>query len=597
MLDLDATAESAADADRWQEVVDTLKAIDALQPSSEVKDRLTRAQLSLRINELQNDVRALTRTGNWKAVLAADAELARLDADAADPEGLATKARAELLEAELAASYARAVEQLDNRDWAGAESTFVALLNRRAGYQDAEPLLALARRKGTPATLESQPKPAAQVPAPTDSALPREEVGRLATPAPARPPARKPEPAGPAPGHLATPIARNRPRSRSPLGIAIVAGFAVVTLITIVVGTRTTGGWPWPSGTGSIVTPTVNASNTSSPRPTPSQTSTKTTTPPAPRPMWQRETDLPEPLEAAGVTVFGDAVWVVGGNAPSAGRPKLDRVWFYKNGWQPGPKLPVRLDSMPVVSDGKRLFVVGGQTSDSKGNNVKISRDVWFLDGPDDDSWQKLNPPLPDERSGGAAAWDGQRLVFAGGLNHQDRNGDGNVDDAETVNRADVWVWEGKGEWRKIGQLQRQREDLVAASDGNGRVWFLGGADAQGENRRMPLGAVDLVEKDRITQPPDIDPVRSSSAVWIADRGVCLFGGITKDSGTNKVVCLPETASQSPTGRPLPPLTLPRAGMGAAVQDKTIWLVGGFGPERKNGPGRAGLSIVEVVVS
>jgi hypothetical protein len=369
-----------------------------------------------------------------------------------------------------------------------------------------------------------------------------------------------------------------------------------VTLITIVVGTRTNGGWPWPSGTGSIVTPTVIESNTSSRRPTSSQTSTKTTTPPAPPPKWQRETDLPEPLEAAGVTVFGDAVWVVGGNAPSAGRPKLDKVWFYKNGWQPGPKLPVRLDSVAVVSDGKQLFVVGGQTSDSKGNNVKISRDVWFLDGPDDDSWQKLNPPLPDERSGGAAAWDGQRLVFAGGLNHQDRNGDGNVDEAETVNRADVWVWEGKGEWRKIGQLQRQREDLVAASDGNGRVWFLGGADVQGENRRMPLGAVDLVEKDRITQLPDIDPVRSSSAVWIADRGVCLFGGMTKDSETNKVVCLPETASQSPTGRPLPPLTLPRAGMGAAVQDKTIWLVGGFGPERKNGPGRAGLSIVEVLV-
>ena len=111
LLDLDATAESATDAGRWQEVVDTLKAIDALQPSDEVKDRLTQAQLNLRINELQNDVRALAKTGNWKAVLAADAELARLDADAADPDGLATKARAELLEAELAASYARAVKQ------------------------------------------------------------------------------------------------------------------------------------------------------------------------------------------------------------------------------------------------------------------------------------------------------------------------------------------------------------------------------------------------------------------------------------------------------------------------------------------------------
>ena len=213
LLDLDASAESAADAGRWQEVVDTLKAIDVLQPSDEVRDRLSRAQLSLRIDELRNDVRAFAKIGNWTAVLAADAELARLDGDAADPEGLATKARAELLEAELAAGYARAVEQLDNRDWAGAESTFVALLNRRAGYRNAEPLLALARRKGTPATPASQSKPAARQPAYGGWALPR----------------------------LATPVARSGQRSRLPLAVIIGAGFTVVTLIAIVVGIRSIG--------------------------------------------------------------------------------------------------------------------------------------------------------------------------------------------------------------------------------------------------------------------------------------------------------------------------------------------------------------------
>jgi CHAT domain-containing protein len=326
--------------------------------------------------------------------------------------------------------------------------------------------------------------------------------------------------------------------------------------------------------------------------------SAKSTTPPAPVLKWQRGTDLPEPLEAAGVTVFGNTVWVVGGNAPSAGRPALDKVWFHKNGWQPGPKLPVRLDSMSVASDGKRLFVVGGRTTDSKGRNQKISRDVWVLDGPDDDSWKVLNR-LPEERAGGAVAWDGQRLVFAGGVNRRDVNGDGK---AENVNHADVWVWEGKDEWREIGQLQQQREDLVAASDGNGRAWFLGGADVREEDRRVPLGAVDLVESDRITPLSDIEPVRSSAAVWLADRGVCLFGGVTrttadpKDSLTTRVVCVPETARPSQTFRPLPPLTLPRAGIGAALRGKTIWLAGGFGPERKDGPGRSGLAVVEVLV-
>ena len=342
--------------------------------------------------------------------------------------------------------------------------------------------------------------------------------------------------------------------------------------------------------------PTANPSLTSaaptSSTPVDTPTPLPTPTPsPAPLPKWQRGTDLPEPLEAAGVTVFGDAVWVVGGNAPSAGRPALDKVWFYENGWQPGPKLPVRLDSMAVASDGERLFVVGGRTTDSQGRSSKISRDVLVLDGPDDDSWEVLNR-LPEARAGGAVAWDGQRLVFAGGVDRQDLNGDGN---AESVNHAEVWVWEGEDEWRELGKLQRQREDLVAASDGNGRVWFLGGADVE-EDRRVPLGAVDLVEEDRFTPLPDIDPVRSSSAVWLADRGVCLLGGVTKDSLTNKVVCVPGTASPSPTSRPLPPLILPAAGAGAAVQGETIWLVGGFGPERKDGPIKPGRSIVEVLV-
>ena len=118
----------------------------------------------------------------------------------------------------------------------------------------------------------------------------------------------------------------------------------------------------------------------------------------------------------------------------------------------------------------------------------------------------------------------------------------------------------------------------------------------------MPLGAVDLVDRDRITQLSDIDPVRSSAAVWLPDRGVCLFGGVarppgeTKDSLTNKVVCVPKTASPSPTLRPMPPLNLPRAGLGAAVRGRTIWLVGGFGPERKAGPTQSGLSVVESLV-
>jgi tetratricopeptide (TPR) repeat protein len=183
LLDLDATAERATEAGRWQEVVDALEGIVALQPSDDIKDRLAQAQLRLRVNELQNDIRALAKTGAWAAVLAADTELAGLEPGAGDPDGLTTKARAELLQAELAASYAEGIQRLGEGNWAAAEAIFRALLDRQPSYRDVQALLALAERKGRPEEKrEPPPEPAATKPVTTDFATLRGEVGQLATP-------------------------------------------------------------------------------------------------------------------------------------------------------------------------------------------------------------------------------------------------------------------------------------------------------------------------------------------------------------------------------------------------------------------------------
>lgn len=176
LLDLDATAERATEAGRWQEVVDALEGIFALQPSDDIKDRLAQAQLRLRVNELQNDIRALAKAGAWAAVLAADTELAGLEPGAGDPDGLTTKARAELLQAELAASYAEGIQRLGEGNWAAAEAIFRALLDRQPSYRDVQALLALAERKGRPEEKrEPPPEPAATKPVTTDSAIPEAE--------------------------------------------------------------------------------------------------------------------------------------------------------------------------------------------------------------------------------------------------------------------------------------------------------------------------------------------------------------------------------------------------------------------------------------
>jgi hypothetical protein len=99
--------------------------------------------------------------------LAADTELAGLEPAAADPDGLTTKARAELLQAELAASYAEGIQRLGQENWAAAEAIFRALLDRQPSYRDVQALLALAERKGRPEEKrEPPPEPAATKPAP-----------------------------------------------------------------------------------------------------------------------------------------------------------------------------------------------------------------------------------------------------------------------------------------------------------------------------------------------------------------------------------------------------------------------------------------------
>ena len=150
------------DAGRWKEAVATLERVTRLDSTyQDAPALLDRAR-----QELGQAVAALAeeQTQRHAEEQATDAELVRLDPVGSDPDGLA-KARAERLEAELAASYTRGVEQLEAGQWILAEATFALLLRRRAGYRDAQTLLALARRRGRPEEKRRYPPTARDNPA------------------------------------------------------------------------------------------------------------------------------------------------------------------------------------------------------------------------------------------------------------------------------------------------------------------------------------------------------------------------------------------------------------------------------------------------
>ncbi len=159
LVELDQRARDAAVDGRWSVAVEALEGIQAIQPSDGVAERLAEAQQQMRVRSLQQDVRALAELGDWAAVLAADAELAALDPRSADIDGLATRARLQLLEARLDSDYRRGLRQLDAGEWDQGEATFAALLALRPGYRDTEALLEVARLRGAPAEPEEPEDP------------------------------------------------------------------------------------------------------------------------------------------------------------------------------------------------------------------------------------------------------------------------------------------------------------------------------------------------------------------------------------------------------------------------------------------------------
>ena len=159
LVELDQRARDAAVDGRWSVAVEALEGIQAIQPSDGVAERLAEAQQQMRVRSLQQDVRALAELGDWAAVLAADAELAALDPRSADIDGLATRARLQLLEARLDSDYRRGLRQLDAGEWDKGEATFAALIALRPGYRDTAALLEVARLRGAPAEPEEPEDP------------------------------------------------------------------------------------------------------------------------------------------------------------------------------------------------------------------------------------------------------------------------------------------------------------------------------------------------------------------------------------------------------------------------------------------------------
>lgn len=269
---------------------------------------------------------------------------------------------------------------------------------------------------------------------------------------------------------------------------------------------------------------------------------------------WRALAPAPSARTEVAAAAYLDKVWAVGGltgDGTASAEVAVYQPAF--DAWEQGPSLPQAVHHSAVVAGGEGLMVLGGYTGDDFDAPTDA---VWRFD-PATGEWQR-GPPLPQARAAGAAAWDGQRVVYAGGVGPDGLAGD-------------VWAL-ADGGWRRLGELSQPREHLAAASDGDGRVWLLGGRTGGLESN---LATVDLVEGGRVAAIGELPTARGGVAGFFhPEAGACAVGGEAPQATFAEVECL-DAAGQT---RALASLGQPRHGLGAAVVGDVAYVAMG-GPQ------------------
>ena len=288
------------------------------------------------------------------------------------------------------------------------------------------------------------------------------------------------------------------------------------------------------------------------PLPAPSSSTRPTATSsvrPTAAPGWVRRRDAPVALTEVGAAAYGRQLWVVGGFDRDV--RATQRVLVYDprtDMWHSGPDLPVAVQHAAVVSTGSDLYVLGGYL----GSTFQTpTTDVWRLDLAGS-RWVHA-PRLPEPRAAGAAAWDGQWIVYGGGM------GPEGVSDGVYALKGDAW--------RRLGRLSAPREHLAAASNGAGLTWFLGGRDG---SLATNLSTIDLVDHSGIRAVGRVPTARGGvAAFWSPATGACLIGGERTGATLDAVECI------ASDGRSVidAPLLVPRHGLGAGVIDGVAYAV------------------------
>ena len=269
---------------------------------------------------------------------------------------------------------------------------------------------------------------------------------------------------------------------------------------------------------------------------------------------WSTVATAPASLTEVAVAAHRGRVWVAGGLR--ADGTASDEVFVFDPAagtWTTGPTLPEAIHHSALASTPDGLVLIGGYLGDALS---VVTNAVRRLDD-GATSWTD-GVALPDARGAGGAAFDGTRIVYAGGV------------EPGAVASEVFALGTGDQEWTRIGRLPTAREHLAVTTDGNGRTYVLGGRVGGLDSNRAIVDVVEGSGDGAVSTLGELPTKRGGvAAFWWPSLGACLAGG-ESPGGTN-----PQVECITPDGAltRLPDLGVARHGLGAAVVDGTAYVV------------------------
>jgi large repetitive protein len=292
-------------------------------------------------------------------------------------------------------------------------------------------------------------------------------------------------------------------------------------------------------------------------------------------PNWHNRSSLAVARSHPATAIYQGKIYVFGGGGPAF--KSLNSVEVYDpqdDQWSWRTEMPSLRSGAIAITIGDQIYVIGGGFKKPDGK-FRFLPTVEIYD-PRSDTWERGPDMLEPHDYPASALLDG-RIYIMGGHHPEATEGGPQTDPGFSF--CERWR-PGDAKWEEIAALPTPRFASSAVAY-EGRILTVGGVafTPQGFNE------FDCVE---VYDPVQALWSRSKDMVlpWsVAAQGACilggqfyLFGGFSGPEGIGTKAAVYDFSSKS--WSTLPSLPHPRAAMGVAVIDQTIYLIGGWAPDR-----------------